>query len=127
MSQTADSALPIIERRTGRSKDEFTPENLSFEETLDRFLSVQNHINTMEKLHKTPGQVPEGVGSWQDVGKTAQILHDSAAHYAARLRGPELDKAIQKGELSPDVLEAIQKQNTGKMRDTHEKEPKERD
>lgn len=127
MSQTADSALPIIERRTGRSNDEFSPENLSFEETLDRFLSVQNHIETMHKLHKAPGKVPEGVGNWRDVGEAAQVLHKSAQHYAERLRGPELDEAIHKGEISPDVLEAIQKQNTGKMRDTLDKAPKERD
>ena len=127
MSQTADSALPILERRTGRSDDEFSPENLSFEETLDRFLSVQNHLETMNKLHKAPGKVPEGVGNWRDVGEAAQVLHQSAQHYAERLRGPELDKAIQKGEISPDVLEAIQKRNTGKMLGIKDREPRSRD
>lgn len=127
MSQTADSALPLVERRTGRSQEEFSPENLSFQETLERYVSIQNHIETIKKLHSTPGRVPEGVGSWRDVGQTAQILHQSAEHYAARLRGPELIEAARKGELSPDLLEAIQKQNTGKIRDTHEKAPKERD
>lgn len=107
MSRKPKAPPMLLEKRTGRSDDEHSPEELSFEEALERFIATQAHVNEHSVFKRMGANRPEGVGSDGQLGQAGVIFGHSAEYYAALLVGPELERAVQTGAISQEISEQI--------------------
>lgn len=107
MAQSAAKPPMLLERRTGRSQEEFDEETLTFEEALARFLAMQDHKRQHGVFTAMNGARPGGVGEDKHLKQAGVIIKHSAEYYARLLAGPELERARERGEVSQDVCERI--------------------
>jgi len=107
MAQKPETPPMLLERRTGRTESEFEAEDLTFEEALERFLSAQEHVRQIGVYRRMNGSAPQGIGKDNEIKLAGTVMGHSAEHYASLLNGPELESAIERGDVSRDVSDLI--------------------
>lgn len=104
----AQPSEPIVERRTGRSADEYGIETeLSIEEKVSRFEAAEYDLGFAEAALEKGHNRAEVFGDTKDIQEAIAVLKASAEYRAAELSEPEIKNAKSAGLLSGGLAEAL--------------------
>ena len=109
MADTAPKAPNgLFDRMTGRSTEDFVPESdLSALERSERVLRADEEAKRAATISDAPAEPDVLMGSREDVIRAKRMLKASARYHATLIPEPDLQAALDRGELSPEQAAAV--------------------
>ena len=98
----------LVERRSGRSAEEFGIEtDLSLEERISRFEAAEYDLGFAEASQQRGHNRADVFGSTEDIGEAIVILKASADYRASMISIEEIQQAEKEGLVSDGVAQAL--------------------